>query len=54
MSLYPSVTPSSNECVTAVELYIKCRNLVNKDLMSLSDPLAAVYLFERGSWNEVK
>lgn len=53
MSLYPSVTPSSNECVTAVELYIKCRNLVNKDLMSLSDPLAAVYLFERGSWNEV-
>lgn len=51
--MYPSVPPVSDECVTLVELYIKCRNLLNKDVMSLSDPLAAVYIFERGCWKEV-
>ncbi|XP_036366838.1 copine-3-like isoform X3 [Octopus sinensis] len=57
MSLYAPYNPvaavTPNECVSTVELRIRCQNLLNKDIISLSDPLAVVYHFQGGRWMEL-
>ncbi|CAI9737844.1 copine-3-like isoform X1 [Octopus vulgaris] len=57
MSLYAPYNPvaavTPNECVSTVELRIRCQNLLNKDIISLSDPLAVVYHFQGGRWMEI-
>ena len=36
-----------------VELRIRCKNLIDKDVMSKSDPCCVVFLQEKGRWLEV-
>ncbi|GAB1601873.1 copine-3-like isoform X2 [Argonauta hians] len=58
-SIYPNIPvqaptrPSSEEYASQVEIRIHCKNLVNKDLTSKSDPCAALYLSEKGKWVEI-
>ena len=41
------------EFVSKVELRLECRNLLNKDVMSKSDPCAVLYMFNHGRYEEV-
>ena len=42
------------QCVTRVELHMSCRGLLDKDTVSKSDPLCALYIQdENGEWIEV-
>ena len=42
------------QCVTRVELHVSCRGLLDKDTVSKSDPLCALYIQdENGKWIEV-
>ena len=58
MQAYPSGPPSvqppsgTSQCVSRVQLNISCKNLIDKDVMSKSDPLAVVMLLKE-SWVEV-
>lgn len=49
----PPTAPSMSQCVSRVQLNISCRNLLDKDVMSKSDPMAVVTLLRDGSWFEV-
>lgn len=49
----PPTAPSMSQCVTRVQLNISCRNLLDKDVMSKSDPMAVVMILKDGSWFEV-
>ena len=40
--------------MTKVELRISCKNLVDKDIGSKSDPIVAMYTHDKGHWLEVK
>ena len=40
----PAVTSGASQYVTRVQLNISCKNLMDKDVMSKSDPLAVVLL----------
>lgn len=54
---YPSAPPlptsTPTNLATKVQLSISCRNLLDKDLLSKSDPLVVVYLFTGSQWTEV-
>lgn len=50
---YPGRTVSQDQYATKVELRIECRNLLNKDIMSKSDPCAVLYQQRQGRWEEV-
>ncbi|GAB1603194.1 copine-3-like isoform X2 [Argonauta hians] len=56
MSVYAPYNPvtavTPNECVSTVELRIRCHNLIDKDVLSLSDPMAVIYQFQGGRWLE--
>ena len=42
------------QCVTRVELHVSCRGLFDKDTVSKSDSLCALYIQdENGKWIEV-
>ena len=43
----------ASDPVSKVELSIRCNNLINKDLASLSDPCCVVYLLTGTAWTEV-
>ena len=46
--------PPTAECVSKVELRLECRNLLNRDVMSKSDPCAVLYMSCKGGhWDEV-
>ena len=45
--------PAVDQFKSRVELRIECNNLLNKDVMSKSDPCAAIYIMTAGSWHEV-
>ncbi|XP_041375348.1 copine-3-like isoform X1 [Gigantopelta aegis] len=46
--------PPTAECVSKVELRLECRNLLNLDVMSKSDPCAVLYMSRRGGhWDEI-
>ena len=47
-----SITGHS-DVTTRVELSISCRNLINKDILSLSDPFCVVYRADDGRFTEV-
>ena len=49
----PPSAPSMSQCVTRVQMNISCRNLLDKDVMSKSDPMAVVMILKDGSWFEV-
>ena len=51
----PPMVPASNPAnlITKVQLSLSCKGLVNKDLLSKSDPLAVVYIFSGNQWVEV-
>lgn len=52
--MYPNVPAGGDQCVSKVELRIECRNLLDKDVMSKSDPCAVLYMSRRGGhWDEV-
>ncbi|KAK6185839.1 hypothetical protein SNE40_007985 [Patella caerulea] len=42
------VPGGSAECVTKVDIRIECKNLLNKDVMSKSDPCAVLYMARSG------
>ncbi|KAK0045850.1 copine-3 [Biomphalaria pfeifferi] len=47
--VYPSAVPrAANEFLSKVELYIECKNLLNRDVMSKSDPCAVLYMSRKG------
>ncbi|GFR91640.1 copine-3 [Elysia marginata] len=39
---------AADECLSKVELSIECHNLLNKDVMSKSDPCAVLYMARKG------
>ena len=41
------------QCHSQVELRISCSNLLDKDFLSKSDPLCALYLLDGKKWREV-
>lgn len=43
----------TQECASQVELRIHCKNLINKDTTSKSDPCAVLYIYEQDRWNEL-
>ncbi|XP_067652733.1 copine-3-like isoform X2 [Haliotis asinina] len=50
----PRVSTTADQCVSKVELRIECRNLLDKDVMSKSDPCAVLYMSRRGGhWDEI-
>uniref|UniRef100_H2ZQ72 C2 domain-containing protein n=1 Tax=Ciona savignyi TaxID=51511 RepID=H2ZQ72_CIOSA len=44
--------PPPTSCHSKVELRISCKDLLNKDLLSKSDPICAVMLMRDGRWYE--
>lgn len=44
--------PPPPTCKSKVELRVSCRNLLDKDLLSKSDPLCALYILRNGRWCE--
>ncbi|XP_059176110.1 copine-3-like [Physella acuta] len=47
--LYPSSVPrTADEFLSKVELFIECKNLLNRDVMSKSDPCAVLYMSRKG------
>lgn len=47
--LYPSSVPrAADEFLSKVELFIECKNLLNRDVMSKSDPCAVLYMSRKG------
>lgn len=36
------------QCVTKVELHISCRGLLDRDTMSKSDPIVALFMQDKG------
>ncbi|BFZ19711.1 hypothetical protein BsWGS_22750 [Bradybaena similaris] len=46
---HPGTAPRvPEECLSKVDVYIECKNLVNRDAMSKSDPCAVVYMSRKG------
>ncbi|XP_005099802.1 copine-3 [Aplysia californica] len=46
---YPGPVPrAADECLSRVNLYVECKNLLNKDVMSKSDPCAVLYMSRKG------
>ncbi|CAG5124096.1 unnamed protein product [Candidula unifasciata] len=43
-----AVARMPDECLSKVDVYIECKNLLNKDAMSKSDPCAVVYMSRQG------
>lgn len=44
----------ATQCVTKVELTVSCENLLDKDLVSKSDPLCVLHMNTSGNqWFEV-
>ena len=43
------------DCVSKVQLHVSCEGLLDKDVLSKSDPICAVYIFDALSnqWREV-
>ena len=45
------------DCVSKVQLHISCEGLIDKDVLSTSDPICAVYIwdesYKRFRWREV-
>lgn len=44
----PIQPKAADECLSKVELSIQCNNLLNKDVMSKSDPCAVLYMSRKG------
>uniref|UniRef100_A0A2C9JVQ8 C2 domain-containing protein n=1 Tax=Biomphalaria glabrata TaxID=6526 RepID=A0A2C9JVQ8_BIOGL len=47
------VRPGTDQFKTRVEITLECRNLLNKDILSKSDPCAVLYMIQQGRWYEV-
>ena len=46
---YPgAVAPRADECLSKVTLYVECKNLIDKDALSKSDPCAVLYMSRKG------
>ena len=55
VSAPPMPAPTNpTSLITKVQLSISCNGLVNKDVLSKSDPLAVVYIFSGNQWVEVR
>ena len=48
-----NAAPPPASCHSKVELRVSCNNLLDKDIMSKSDPLCALYILHGGKWYEV-
>ncbi|KAK3771254.1 hypothetical protein RRG08_024333 [Elysia crispata] len=47
--MHPNAVPkAADECLSKVDLFIECKNLLNRDLMSKSDPCAVLYMSRKG------
>ncbi|KAK3756230.1 hypothetical protein RRG08_035292 [Elysia crispata] len=44
--------PGTDQFKTRVEIRIECKNLLNKDVLSKSDPCACLYMMRAGRWEE--
>lgn len=44
----PAGAPVSSAPSSKVELYISCKNLIDTDILSKSDPIVAVYTVDNG------
>nr|XP_039264884.1 copine-3-like isoform X2 [Styela clava]XP_039264885.1 copine-3-like isoform X3 [Styela clava] len=44
--------PPPTTCKSKVELRISCNHLLDKDILSKSDPLCALYILQNGRWSE--
>lgn len=49
----PTGRPGQEQFASKVELRLECRGLLNKDVMSKSDPCAVLYMDHKGRWEEV-
>ena len=53
----PPIVPGSStlQCIVKVQLNISCKNLLDKDVMSKSDPMTVISMFNSrsSSWLEV-
>ena len=43
---------ADQQCLSRVELRVECRNLMNKDVMSKSDPCAVMFMSRSGNYME--
>ncbi|XP_035827154.1 copine-3 isoform X2 [Aplysia californica] len=48
-----ATNPGADQFKSRVEIRIECKNLLNKDVMSKSDPCAAFYMMRAGRWEEM-
>ncbi|GFN97507.1 copine-3 [Plakobranchus ocellatus] len=47
--VYPNSGPrAADECLSKIDLYIECKNLLNMDIASKSDPCAVLYMSRKG------
>ncbi|XP_059147710.1 copine-3-like isoform X2 [Physella acuta] len=44
--------PGADQFKSRVEIQLECKNLLNKDLLSKSDPCAVLYMMRGGRWEE--
>ena len=44
----------AGEPISKVEITIRCNNLLDKDILSKSDPCCVVHIMNGGQWYEVK
>ncbi|XP_048577137.1 copine-3 isoform X2 [Nematostella vectensis] len=49
----PGAPPATAQCLSRVQLNISCKNLIDKDVMSKSDPLVVVMMLRHNNWEEV-
>ena len=51
--MHQGVTSAPAICHSKVELRVSCTNLLDKDILSKSDPLCALYITDGKKWYEV-
>ncbi|KAK7114316.1 hypothetical protein V1264_000394 [Littorina saxatilis] len=49
----PPARPGQDQFTSKVELRVECRSLLDKDVMSKSDPCAVLYMFRNGRYEEL-
>ncbi|XP_041375225.1 copine-3-like isoform X2 [Gigantopelta aegis] len=47
------MTDPAMQCLSKVELRVECKNLLNKDVTSKSDPCAVLFIYSGNSWEEI-
>ena len=50
----PNNPPPPATCQSKVELRVSCTNLLDKDVMSKSDPMCVLFHYDNGRWIEVR